>query len=130
MKVYFDKGTGAWETASQAMLTRIYNEPGNISISLTLEGDYEEVEAAQIVADLNEVDHLNQYEMVTDVADRFLRRHATIGELRAAVKAAKGEKELVRYVCVSGYIDAPKGAYRLDEEIEGIGPVQYVEERE
>ncbi len=31
------------------------------------------------------------YPQVVEVADRFLRRKATIGELRSAVKAAKGE---------------------------------------
>ena len=38
------------------------------------------------------------------------------------------ETEDVRYQCVSGYMDAPKGEYELGGEIDGIGPVQYIEE--
>ena len=40
------------------------------------------------------------------------------------------EGRQVRYQCVSGYMDAEEGMYTIGEEIENIGPVQYIEEIE
>ena len=35
-----------------------------------------------------------------------------------------------RYECVSGYVVAEEGTYEIGEEIEGIGPVQSIEDIE
>lgn len=38
------------------------------------------------------------------------------------------DKKIVRYQCVSGYTDAEEGEYKIGEMVEGIGPVQYIED--
>lgn len=40
------------------------------------------------------------------------------------------DKKIVRYQCVSGYMDDEVGEYEIGEMIEGIGPVQYIEDLE
>ena len=47
---------------------------------------------------------------------------------QAALEKYKAACKIVRYQCVSGYIDAEKVEYEIGEEIEEIGAIQYIEE--
>lgn len=67
-----------------------------------------------------------------DIAGRILR-HNTIrgpGLIKNREGRVKMKTEIVRYQCVSGYVDDAAGMYLVGEEIDGIGAVQYIEDVE